>query len=119
MKTLKKNLKTILMTFCLTVMYSLANAQTNKIQYVVKDEKTSDTIKNAKLTLRNLNNEVVKTQEADATGLIALELTGSGKYTFTISASGYEDALISYSSQIKEGLFFKDVVKLKPIVKNE
>jgi len=119
MKNSKKNLKAILMIVCLTIIYSFANAQTNKIQYVVKDRNTSDTIKNAKLTLRNVENEIVKIQEADATGLLAIELIGSGKYNFVITAAGYEDAVISYSSQTKEGLFFKDVVKLKPVLKKE
>lgn len=119
MKNPKKTLKAILMIIGLTIIYSTVNAQTNKIQYVVKDKNTSDTVKNAKLTLRNVDNEIVKIQEADSTGLIAIELTGNGKYKFVITASGYEDAVISYSSQTKEGLFFKDVVKLKPILKKE
>ncbi len=119
MKNSKSTLKAILTIFCLTFLYSIANAQTNKIQYVVKDKNSSDLIKNAKLTLRNVDNEIVKTQKADSAGLIAIELTGSGKYSFIITADGYEDAVISYSSQTKEGLFFKDVVKLKPISKKE
>jgi hypothetical protein len=119
MKNSKRNLQTILMIVCLSFYYSIAYAQNNKIQYIVKDKNTSDTIKNAKLTLCNVDNEIVKIQEADATGLVAIELTGSGKYKFVISADGYESATISYSSQTKEGLYLKDVVKLKPILKKE